>query len=247
MIVQDVIRGFLDALYPPICHLCGRLSDGKYPHCCPDCFDSFELVGPSFCELCGEPFTPGQAPHLCIVCIKKRQPFKWCRGVFLYSGNIAEAISGFKYKGQVSLQNPLEDALLKGLKAVSPVPEAELLIPVPLSGSGIRRRGFNQSYLLAGAAAREMGIEVQTNVLSRRGSRTQVGLSARERMQNAGASFVPGRAVARVKGQSVLLFDDVYTTGATVRACARILRKAGAEVSVLTFARAGKNGMGVWG
>jgi len=138
MIIKAVCRGLLDALYPPICHLCGELSYGKYPHCCPVCFDSFEPVAPSSCELCGEPFTVGQVPHLCLACIKEPPPFKWCRGVFLYQGAVAEALSGFKYKGHLSLQVPLEDAMSTGLKAVASLPEADLLVPVPLSMPGLR-------------------------------------------------------------------------------------------------------------
>ena len=110
----------------------------------------------------------------------------------------------------------------------------------------MRKRGFNQSYILAARVARELGIKVQADVLEKTGRTTQVGLSARERILNARTSFLPGRNAERVRGHTVWLFDDVYTTGATVRACAGILRRAGAEVCVLTFARAGKGCMGAW-
>jgi predicted amidophosphoribosyltransferase len=79
---------------------------------------------------------------------------------------------------------------------------------------------------------------MQPDALRKKGNRTQVGLPAKERSRNAIASFMPGRAIERVRGKRVLLFDDVYTTGATVRSCARILRRAGAKVFVLTLARA---------
>jgi ComF family protein len=236
--MQDALRGFLDAIYPPICQLCGRLSHGLFPHCCTDCFDSFESVGSACCELCGKPFQVSQVPHLCLVCIKGRRPFRWCRGVFLYRGTVAEALSRFKYGGMIGLLAPLEEALVTGIGTLHPFPEVDLLIPVPLSLNGRWKRGFNQSYVLAASAARQLGVEVQTDALRKKGNRTQVGLSARERSRNAAVSFVPGRAIDRVRGQRVLLFDDVYTTGSTVRACARILRSAGSTVSVLTFARA---------
>jgi len=238
MLWKNISRGFLDAVYPPICLICGRLSHGPYPHCCLDCFDLFEPVGGQCCELCGKPFQVSQVPHLCLVCIKGRPTFNWCRGVLLYRGAVAEALSKFKYGGMIGLLRPLEEAFTTGIRTLHPFPQVDLIVPVPLSLNGRWKRGFNQSYVLAVSAARQLGVEVQTGALMKKGSRIQVGLSAKERSRNAAASFVPGRAIDRVRGQRVLLFDDVYTTGSTVRACARILRSAGSSVSVLTFARA---------
>jgi len=243
MFLKKLSRGFLDALYPPVCLICGQLSRGIYPHCCTDCFNSFEPPA-SCCELCGEPFADRQVPHLCLNCIKGRPPFTWCRGVFLYRGALTEALSRFKYKGMIALQKPLEDALARGVAALRPLPESDIVVPVPLSVHGRWKRGFNQSYILAASVAGQLGLEVEAGALKKMGSRTQVGLPARERNRNAATSFGPAWSIGRVKGQKVLLFDDVYTTGATVRACSRILRKAGATVSVLTLARAEKNGAG---
>jgi ComF family protein len=158
----------------------------------------------------------------------------------IYRGAAAEALSALKYRGMLPMQKPLEEALIRGIRTMRPFPETDVLIPVPLSRRGLRKRGFNQSYILAASLARQLDLFLETDVLRRRGGRTQVGLAAKERDRNALSSFVPGRSVHRIRGQRVLLFDDVYTTGATVRACARILRGAGAEVSVLTLARAVK-------
>ena len=241
MVARKIFRGFLDAVYPPICLICGRLSNGTYPHCCTDCFDSFVPIGPSSCELCGEPFATAQCPHLCLACIKGKPPFEWCRGVYLYQGAVAEALAQLKYKGQISMKGPLQEALLKGVNAIDPFPEAELVVPVPLSRRGLWHRGFNQSYLLALQLSVELNLKLQPGALKKIGNRAQVGLAAKERDRNAMKSFEPGGEIDKVKGRNVLLFDDVYTTGATVRRCARILRSAGAEVSVLTFARAGSS------
>jgi ComF family protein len=138
----------------------------------------------------------------------------------------------------IPLLEPLEDALVSGMSALHPFPEAELIVPVPLSLCGRWKRGFNQSYILAVSIARYLGVKVETQAVRKNGNRTQVGLTSKERIRNATVSFVPGKAIERVRGQKVLLFDDVYTTGATVRACSRILRREGASVSVLTLARA---------
>jgi ComF family protein len=158
--------------------------------------------------------------------------------MFLYQGAVAEAFSRLKYGRMIPLLVPLGDALVAGLSALHPFPEVDLIVPVPLSLHGRWKRGFNQSYLLAASAARYLGVKVETQVIRKKGNRTQVGLSAKERIRNATASFIPGKALERVRGQNILLFDDVYTTGATVRACSRILRREGASVFVLTLARA---------
>lgn len=238
MNMQDVLRGFLDALYPPICLLCGQLSEGAHPTCCPECLNSFEPVGSFCCQLCGEPFSGIQGPHLCLVCIKRRQPFRECRGAFLYSGALAKALSKVKYGGKAALLEPLENALLGEMECSIPLPDVDFVVPVPLSWHGRWKRGFNQSFILGSAVARHAGVKVVTGALQKRGNRKQVGLTAKGRARNAAASFYPGRHIDRVDGKRVLLFDDVYTTGATVRVCSRILRRAGATVFVLTLARA---------
>jgi ComF family protein len=138
----------------------------------------------------------------------------------------------------IPLLDPLGEALATGIRAIHAFPEVDLLVPVPLSRRGLWKRGFNQSYILAALVARQLDVNMQPDALRKKGNRTQVGLPAKERSRNAIASFMPGRAIERVRGKRVLLFDDVYTTGATVRSCARILRRAGAKVFVLTLARA---------
>jgi ComF family protein len=129
-----------------------------------------------------------------------------------------------------------------------------LVIPVPMHDSKQRKRGFNHAGLLARAAIREtrrrhpeMKLQLKTNLLKReRVTVSQAGLSTHQRRQNLrGAFFVPHPA--RVAGQHVLLIDDIYTTGATARACSRVLRSAGAaSVRVATVARAQREGVATW-
>jgi ComF family protein len=114
----------------------------------------------------------------------------------------------------------------------------ELVMPVPLHRRKIRQRGFNQSVVLARHMARSLGLKVDVSSLARsRHTVSQVGLNTRERRRNVAGAFVLRRA-KRVGGQKVLLVDDVLTTGATVDECSRVLKDAGAEVAVVTLARA---------
>jgi ComF family protein len=160
--------------------------------------------------------------------------------LFRYSGAAAQALLKFKYAGRICLISPLTDAVAAGVKGLESLPEVDLLVPVPLSLKGRWQRGFNQSRILAQPIARQMDLEIREDVLKKRGSRIQVGRTAAQRYSNAVWSYVPGPSLECVRDRKVLLFDDVYTTGATVKACTRALKKAGAEVSVLTFARAAK-------
>ncbi len=238
MLLKQMARGFLDALYPPLCLLCGELSRGSYPHCCDDCFLSFEPVGEVCCPRCGAPQHPGQAPHPCLECIRKSPPFTRCRSLYLLSGSMAVALTRFKYGGATALYQPLVGAMAAGVGGCPDLPEVDLVVPVPLSWRGRFHRGYNQAALLSEPLARVLGVPVGSSVLQRIGYRTQVGLSRKARAGNAVRSFRPGRNIHAIKARKVLLFDDVYTTGATVRACSRILRRAGAQVFVLTLARA---------
>lgn len=235
--LKRITRGLLDALYPPVCLLCGELSRGVYPHCCPACLAAFEPVGTSCCPRCGEPFPVSQEPHRCLRCLVKPEPVAWCRSLFLYRGPVASALSCLKYGKSLCVLDPLVEKMLTAARDLDPVPAADIVVPVPVSRMGLWHRGFNQSAVLAEPLGRLVGTPVERTVLSRKGARSQVGLGRKERTRNARSSFGPGRNIVRVKGKRVLLFDDVFTTGATVRACAGILKRYGASVSVLTLAR----------
>ncbi len=229
-------RGLLDALYPPLCSLCGELSTGTHPHCCSPCFDSFEPVGTSCCTRCGEPFPAHQEPHLCLSCLISSTPFGWCRGLYLYRGRVAEALSILKYGKEIAQLGPLVEAVVRGAASLS-LPEADVVVPVPVSRQVLFTRGFNCAALLAKPLAQYLDVPMVGNVLSKRGKIPQVGLGRSARQKNAATSFMAGKGMKKVRGKKVILFDDVYTTGATAGVCARVIGKVAASVSVLTLAR----------
>lgn len=234
---KTVWRAFLDALFPPVCVVCGELSDGDYPHCCPGCLEAFENIGSSCCPECGRPFPVAQAPHTCLQCLTGEGFVAPCGSLFYYRGSLPALLSCLKYRKDFCVLDPLVEKMLDASGKLDPFPEADMLVPVPVSRRGLWIRGFNQSVLFARFLGESRGIPVEKNVLSRKGSKAQVGLGKEERRRNARKSFRPGRRIEIVRGKKVLLFDDVYTTGATVAACARILKHFGASVSILTLAR----------
>lgn len=142
-----------------------------------------------------------------------------------------------KYGKRLCLLAPLADVMLQAVQHSGFVLEADLLVPVPASWRSLIKRGYNQSALLADSLGRHLGVPVDRSVLKRRGLKPQVGLGRDARFSNAAESFAPGRGIGRAAGKRILLFDDVYTTGATVRTCAGIVQAQGASVSILTFAR----------
>jgi len=139
---------------------------------------------------------------------------------------LREAVHGFKYGGLRVLADPLSALLAEGWQAHHP--KVDLVIPVPLHRDKLRRRGYNQSELLSLAFGERVGLEVRSDILKRwRATRSQIGLSPEERQENVGGAFLC--AEGPVRGARVALLDDVLTTGATMSACARALREAGAR------------------
>ena len=229
-------KDFLSALFPPFCLLCGGVSDGEFPHCCPTCRGAFRRIHHAVCVVCGLPFHPDDGPHTCLDCILKSPPFMWCRGLYHYDLIMAGAISLLKYGRRLSMLDVLTSVMDEALVGLE-MPEVDVVVPVPLTRLRMIRRGFNQSGALVLPLARRLGIPLLHGVIVRRGNRPQAGLSGRKRDENARRAFRQGQSVGKVAGRRVLLFDDVYTTGATVRSCSRILRQAGGRVVVLTLAR----------
>jgi ComF family protein len=155
--------------------------------------------------------------------------------VAVYENAMAEAIHLFKYSKKVNWSKPLGRLLCT---RVSDFGKLDAILPVPLHSKRLRQREFNQSLLLARVVSLASGIPLQANNLRRvRWTQPQIELNGDERRKNVRGVFKVIRP-DQVQDRSILLIDDVYTTGATVNECARVLKKAGAQtVNVLTVAR----------
>jgi ComF family protein len=186
--------------------------------------------GPA-CRICATPFSSEHA-HICGDCLKKPPPFSRAVCFGLYDGVLATAINHFKFQRIRRLYKPLGRLLLDlDFKKV------DAIVPVPLSVAGLRDRGFNQSLLLAKFISDKTDIPLIADGLFKNvETHPQIGLPARDRISNLKGVFSTNRYF---KDMSLMLIDDVMTTGATARECAKQLMKAGAgEVVVIALARA---------
>jgi len=226
----------LEFFLPRMCLFCGvPVGETAVVAVCQDCEARITWVASPLCTVCGRVFTSRDgADRVCGDCQTDPPPFDRARAAALYDGPVAEAIIRFKFSKQLAFLPVMQHWLQRPL-CLELVAAADLLAPVPLHPKRIKDRGFNQSLFLAqgfpgAAVAREA-------VVRTRHTPPQVGLNPKERQDNVKGAFAVTDP-ARVKGQSVLLIDDLYTTGSTVKECARVLRKAGARrVEVLTVAR----------
>jgi ComF family protein len=230
MTILDVL---LALLYPPRCAACGRdLRDTIRGGICRGCVAQLGAVGAA-CPRCGEPGRDA----LCGRCRAAPPPFGSARACFLYrDASLAAALlARWKYGHDHVVGSSLGSLLRAHRKRH---PECyDVVVPVPLHVSRLAARGFNQAALLA-RAARKPGERLVVDAL-RRETRTtsQARLGRRARLDNVAAAFVV-RRTTQVRDRTILLVDDVLTTGATTHACARALLAAGASrVDVWTLAR----------
>jgi ComF family protein len=226
----------LEFFLPRLCLFCQAAVGEEAPVAvCPECESQIEWVESPLCTCCGRMFAEADGgDRLCGDCQTDPPPFDRARAAALYDGPVAAAITGFKFGRRMACL-PVMQHWLRRPRCLELVAAADLLAPVPLHPKRIRHRGFNQALLLARAFP-EAAVAPEAVVRTRH-TPPQVGLNPKERRDNVkGAFAVPDPAA--VKGKSVLLIDDLFTTGSTVRECARVLRKAGArQVEVLTVAR----------
>jgi len=196
------------------------------------------------CPTCGAPFhTHADADHACAHCLRHPPRFGRARACTLYDAAdtrhhpLKSVLQQYKYNRDVWLARPLAALLVE--RAPFAVGAYDVLMPVPLHVQRLRWRGFNQAQFLAQPLARATGVTLDPHSLQRvRPTRPQVDLDEKERRQNVAGAFRVARP-QQVKGRSILLVDDVYTTGATVNECSGVLLRAGAKrVDVLVLARA---------
>jgi ComF family protein len=238
-----VAQGLFAALFPSVCRLCGAplVNISRLPVCL-GCISAMRPVSVETCEICGEVVGLARSPEIqtCAACRETRPQFEKACAYGPYNGQLRELIHLLKYEQVVPAAEVL-GGMLAGAIAKLEIQQPVLLIPVPLHSSKRRQRRFNQAELIAQAALKRSAVlkaELATNLLLRqRATVSQIGLTRPQRAENIRGAFRVEHP-ERIIGRSILLVDDVLTTGTTASECARVLRKAGAKaVWVATVAR----------
>ena len=226
----------LSVVLSPSCAACGQLLDRPTTGpVCELCWRSILPLTPPICDRCGDPLPTWRSISIplasCPRCRRGARHVDRARAIGAYDGTLRAVVHAFKYEGRRSLAVPL--AALMRTRGADMLGGADCVIPVPLHQSRRRERGFNQ----AADLARHVGLPVRLALRRARATPTQTGLPAAQRRRNVRGAFALARD-GGLAGSTVVLIDDVSTTGATLDACALALKDAGVrEVRALTAAR----------
>lgn len=233
-------------IYPVTCVVCGESAP---LYLCDSCREKLPHVPLPLCLYCGAAtFGRASEPDRCEACAPFTRPYSWARSALVLEGETRRLVHDLKYHRASYLATPLADVLYRLWQSNPRVASRQdwALVPVPIDSRRHYERGYNQAALLAKELGRMLGlpvVEPLTRLLSEEDKRSMTRLSARARQQNANKVYALSPAWPRETASlppHLVLVDDVYTTGATARACARVLASLPGvqEVGVLTVARA---------
>jgi ComF family protein len=238
-------------LFPSDCRICAiPLANISRLPLCQECLNAMLPISGGVCTVCGErifspyAFADGETESRCGLCRRIEPAFARAAAYGSYESGLRELIHLLKYGGVRPAANVLGRMLAEAIATLEPslLADSIAVIPVPLHRTKLRQRGFNQAELIARAAMKVGGpgnrLHLCARVLERhRDTASQIGLTSHQRRKNLRGAFRVAHPEL-VKDREVLVVDDVYTTGATVSECARVLRRAGAtKVWVATVAR----------
>lgn len=222
--MKTIKVNLLDYLFPARCVACDEVTEGSCKGLCPKCRDKIVYIKDPYCLKCGKQLKKEEKEY-CSDCEKIRHLFE--SGVSLYDyGSMADSIFRFKYSGRTEYASfygkDLYEKKAHWLREVRP----DALVPVPIHSSRMRKRGYNQAALIARELSKHSGIPVKEHLIERNGrTRPLKDLSHTERQNNLKRAFKIRQN--DVKLNTIVIIDDIYTTGSTIDAMTRVLKEAG--------------------
>ena len=242
-----VFKKILELLFPSniYCISCGGIIDrSRIYSLCDNCARMFHWANGRTCEKCGRALQDDYIHNICADCRENEHFFEKGYTCAQYGINERKLLLSFKYGGKLYIGEKIAEAMADRLGGENL--DADLIIPVPMYRKKQRKRGYNQAEIISEYLSKKMAVPYSGKLLLRTGDTAAMSrLAAAERRMNMEGAFsmAPG-SEEKVKGKSILLVDDIYTTGSTADACAQALMASGArKVQVITFA-AGANLIG---
>lgn len=227
----------LDLVMPPLCLAC-HMPVAKQGGLCAGCWAAIHFLGEPCCRCCGHPFPEAQPnTMICGACVREPPLFDRARAAFRYDEASKGLVLSFKHADRPGLARFFAPWMARA--AADLLSDADWLVPVPLHRWRLLHRRYNQAALLAQGLGRLSAARYRPDLLKRvRHTPPQATLSRGERRDNIKGAFRVNAPENQLVGRKIILVDDVLTTGATIGACAQLLRRAGAaRVDVVTLAR----------
>lgn len=222
---KQIARYLRELIYPRTCPICGKIVIPKSQKICPSCIKQLEYVTEPCCKKCGKPVSCAEQEY-CFDCSRKEFWYHSGMALFVYNHAMQASIGAFKFHGKKEYADFYIDEMVKRMEEKIIDMKADILIPVPIHKDKRRQRGYNQAELLARKLSDSLCIPVDTRLLIRnRYTLPQKQLNDKERLKNLEQAFEINMQVpnAFFTYQHVILIDDIYTTGSTIEACARVL------------------------
>ena len=240
----DIKEMLLSLLYPRRCPICHDIVTPRGHLICPDCLKKVPFVEGPTCLRCGKEIASEEIEY-CYDCSHHPRSFAGGFALAVYDPVMRESVRRFKNGGRMEYVDWYAEAIWQQYGPELRKLEIDAVVPVPLHRSRRNERGYNQAELLAKRLAKRLQVPVYARALRRtRKTTAQKYLGGRERQKNLEAVFAPGTQVGGcfdVSGKTILLVDDIYTTGGTAEACTRVFLEAGAQAVYLVNVCIGEN------
>lgn len=229
MFDRKTVQAFvLDLVFPNRCPLCGEVINWKKEYC-QSCFDELPYTGEEFCRGCGNILKS-------CTCQQSENYFSRCYAAFYYTDSAKGGVVYLKNTKNDIFPKLYAEKICTDINSDFYNFKADCIVPVPMSRAKLRKRGFNQAKVLANALGQQLGIPIYDNTLEKKESLVaQHKLSASMRKSNAARLYYAGKNTD-VKGKTIILVDDVMTTGSTINTCAEILLEMGAKEIIAAVA-----------
>ena len=236
---STLLEIFLSLLLPHKCMQCSKIVS-KAGLLCVNCWEQIEFITKPYCSTCGVPFEFDIEQELeCGTCIKRKPYFDSAFSLFKYSKQSQKILHKLKYNDKPHMSKHLALWLFNRMTSAE-TKSYQYIIPIPIHRKRMRQRFYNQSALLADYFSKYSGIRFLPNALIKtKYHAPQTGLSQAERLSNVKNSFsINPKIIKFIVGYSVILIDDVYTTGSTLNECSKVLKEAGCKtIKAITVAR----------